>query len=129
MAGGFLSQIDWGGTFKFMALRIIATSIVILAFFVVSGAAAETGAGLVLVLLVPVVVVILAAIALGTAWLSQVGVPFAGVFSLCMSIPFFVGDFLIWLSHKIRPEWVVIAEPRFFNAPVAWILKGYKLVA
>jgi hypothetical protein len=121
MANGLLSQIHWGGTFKFMALRIIATSIVILVFFVVSGAAAEFGADLVLV---PVVVVILAAIALGTAWLSQIGVPFAGVFSLCMSIPFFAGDFLIWLLHKIRPEWVVIAEPRFFNAPVVWILKG-----
>jgi len=38
------------------------------------------------------------------------------------SIPMYIGDPMVWVLHKIRPQWVPVAEPGFINPPLVWVL-------
>lgn len=48
-------------------------------------------------------------------WLSRIGVPFAGLLSIFSSLVIVVGDPVVWTIHKIKPDLVPIAEPKFLD--------------
>jgi len=124
MGNGFLSRVNWNGTLVFMLIRVAFASIGFLLLMAFTGAFSQGQgsdvAGSIIVF--PFVVLILSGMALISGWLSQQGLPFAGLFALVCSIPMFLGDPMVWLLHKLRPEWVPVAEPGFINPTFVWVL-------
>lgn len=124
MGNGFLSRVNWNGTLVFMLIRVAFASIGFLLLMAFTGALSQAQGGDVggSILMVPIVVLILSGMALVAGWLSQQGLPFAGLFALVCSIPMFIGDPMVWLLHKVRPEWVPVAELSFINPTFVWVL-------
>ena len=124
MGNGFLSRVNWNETFIFMLIRVAFASIGFFLLMAFTGGLAQTQSGNVVstVLMIPFAVLILSGMAFVSGWLSQQGLPFAGLFSLVCSIPMFIGDPMVWLLHKIRPDWVPVAEPSFINPTFVWVL-------
>jgi len=117
MGNGLLSRVNWGGTLVFMLMRIAFGTI---GFFILFSMTGGVLGGNILGL--PFVIAMFSGLALVAAWLSQAGVPFAGLFNIVFSIPMYVGDPMIWVLHKIRPQWVPVREPAFINPPFVWVL-------
>lgn len=123
MGNGLLSRVNWGGTLVFMLIRIAFGTVGLFIFFLLTGglqgASGLQGAN---ILGLPFVVVILSGMSLVAGWLSQQGLPFAGLVSMVCSIPMYIGDPMVWVLHKVRPQWVPVAEPGFINPPLVWVL-------
>ena len=128
MGNGILSRIMWSETLVFMLIRIACGSIAVFLVILVTGGASQSSHGsqsellLGSIVAIPVMVLMLSGVSLITAWLSQVGLPFAGLVSMICSFPMYLGDPLVWMLHKVRPEWVPVEEPAFFNPPIVWVL-------
>lgn len=128
MGNGLLSRVNWGGTLVFMLIRIAFGSIAMLLFMALTGGLQQSTAGgggtafLAALVAIPMAVGILSVVSLVAAWLSQQGVPFAGLISMACSIPMYIGDPMVWVLHKIRSQWVPVAEPGFINPPFVWVL-------
>jgi hypothetical protein len=123
MGNGLLSRVNWGGTLVFMLIRIAFGTVGLFIFFLLTGglqgASGLQGAN---ILGLPFAVVILSGMSLVAGWLSQQGLPFAGLVSMVCSIPMYIGDPMVWVLHKVRPQWVPVAEPGFINPPLVWVL-------
>jgi len=50
--------------------------------------------------------------------LSRLGVPFAGFISIAFSLFIVVGDPLVWMLKRIKPQLVPVEAPRFFEFSV-----------
>lgn len=119
MGNGLLSRVNWGGTLVFMLIRIAFGTVGMFIFFLLTGGL-QGGTGGIVAL--PIFVLMMSGISLVAGWLSQQGLPFAGLVSIVCSIPMYIGDPMVWVLHKIRPQWVPVAEPGFINPPLVWVL-------
>ena len=123
MGNGLLSRVNWGGTLVFMLIRIGFGTVGLFIFFLLTGGLQGAGGLQSANLLgLPFVVVILSGMSLVAGWLSQQGLPFAGLVSMVCSIPMYIGDPMVWVLHKVRPQWVPVGEPGFINPPLVWVL-------
>lgn len=52
---------------------------------------------------------------LACSWLSSIGVPWVGLFSLVAALFIVLGDPLVYLIHKWQPSFVPVQEYGFFN--------------
>ena len=48
-------------------------------------------------------------------WLARIGVPFMGLISIISSIVIVVGDPIVWIISKIKPDLVPVEKPKFFD--------------
>ena len=53
--------------------------------------------------------------------MSRLGVPFAGLLSYFTAIPNYMGDPLVWVLHKFRPDLVPVDEIKFINRPLLFV--------
>lgn len=107
-----------------MLIRVAFTSIAFLLLMPFTGVFAQAQGGDVAgsVVMIPIVVLMLSGIAVLAGWLLQQVSPFAGLFALVCSIPMFIGNPMVWLLHKVRLEWVPVAEPSFVNPTFVRVL-------
>lgn len=119
MSKSFIYTISWNETFIYLLWRVFAASLVLAVIFLFT-----EELGIAEYLSIPLVVVGFSIFALISAYLSQLGVPFAGLLSYAFSIPFYLGDPLVWLAKKIKPELIPVAELSMFNPAFVWVLKG-----
>lgn len=121
MAENFLSRIMWQETLVFMLIRPAFGTIGLALIILASNPGFFSDPQNIIML--PVGMLMCAGIALGAGWLSQVGVPLAGIISLGCSVPMFIGDPMVWVLKKLKPEWVPVDEPGIFNPPLVWVMK------
>ncbi|MEQ1790260.1 MAG: hypothetical protein ABL857_07440 [Rickettsiales bacterium] len=114
----FLSTVLWRETLIFMALRCIVASIPFLILVSV-----RQGFEVMDILAAPFAVFTLASFAFGAALLSKIGIPFAGFLSILLAIPLYIGDPIIWLIHKMKPDLIPLENPSVFNPPLVWVVK------
>ncbi|KPQ00010.1 MAG: hypothetical protein HLUCCA12_17705 [Rhodobacteraceae bacterium HLUCCA12] len=118
MEKGFLSRVSWNGTLMLMLIRVAFGTV---GFFLVLTISDGFPQGTNIVAL-PLAVLAMSGISLIAAGLSQVGLPFAGLVSMIFSFPMYIGDPMVWVLHKVRPQWVPVDEPSFINPPFVWVL-------
>ena len=121
MAENFLSRIMWQETLVFMLIRLAFGTIGLALIILASDPGFFSDPQNIIML--PVGMLMCAGIALGAGWLSQVGVPLAGIISLGCSVPMFIGDPMVWVLKKLKLEWVPVDEPGIFNPPLVWVMK------
>jgi len=51
-------------------------------------------------------------------FLTKANVPFAGLFAIFISLTIAIGDPLVYLVHKIKPELVPVEKYGFFNLQI-----------
>ena len=49
------------------------------------------------------------------SWLSRLGVPFIGLLSIVSSVVIVVGDPIVWIISKIKPDLVPVEKPKFID--------------
>ena len=127
----FLLRVNWRGTLVFMLIRIASATVGLSLFYLfalLSGhQTPPPNVPLPAMMLVApfglaVMVAFMSGCSLMLALLSKVGVPYVGFFSIFFNFTMWIGDPMIWVLHKIRPQWVPVAEPGFFNPPFVWVL-------
>jgi len=118
-----LKSVVWGPTLLLNFFRSLAAGI---AWFIFSILINSTSPSL---LLFPIVYfIILLPTGLIAGKLSEAGVPFAGLFSMFISLLVIVGDPLVYILHKIKPELVPIEKFGFFNLRlIIFVLKNETL--
>jgi len=120
-----LKFVKWGATILHNLLRAFCAGIVLAILGLVLGVGgASHGAGggpsRGVALLVPLVwpfVYLIGFLPLGlvSGYLSRLGVPWIGLVSLAASLYVVLGDPLVWLLHKIKPQLVLVEDPGFFQ--------------
>lgn len=49
------------------------------------------------------------------SWLARLGVPFIGLLSIVSSVVIVVGDPIVWIISKIKPDLVPVEKPKFID--------------
>jgi hypothetical protein len=108
-----------GPTVQLFALRTLCSSIVLLAIVFVTGRTSATESAFEVILSAPVTVAGCALIAACLGWLSNKGVPFAGLLVWALLIAVVPGDpllFALWLATKGKwPELIPVASLGFLS--------------
>jgi ABC-type polysaccharide/polyol phosphate export permease len=119
-----MRHVDWSSTLVFSAMRIGCASVVVFLFMMIvggGGAGGGIGAVLYLIVVLPFFVACCGVISMMCGWLGQKGVPFAGLVGIGIGLPLLAGDPLVWLVSKLRPDWIPVADPGFFNPPLVLV--------
>lgn len=123
-----MRNVDWSSTLVFSAMRVGCASVLVFLFLmivgggeIVGGPGGGIGALLSLIVVLPFFVACCGVISIVCGWLGQKGVPFAGLVGIGIGLPLLAGDPLVWIMSKVRPEWIPVADPGFFNPPLVLV--------
>lgn len=127
----FFRTIDWSGTVRVAALRALAVAVVLTILMIWKAINGDDDAYILLPVVGFFAILFIAAPlsaiigGVGRA-LDHIGLPFSWVFGL-LALPFafmsIIGDPLVWLLHKIKPEWVGVERFRFINPSFLFVFK------
>lgn len=114
-----LNIVDWRATILHNLLRAACAGIVvsiIMLFFVPE---VGVGSALLYVLIWPIgYLIFMLPMGLVAGFLSRVGVPFVGLLSIAFSLAIAIGDPLVWMLKRTKPEIVPVDKPGFFEFSV-----------
>jgi hypothetical protein len=106
-------NINWPATLKYNALRAAAAGIVWCIFQLMAGAGVHA---LPTIIAFPIgYFIFLLPIGLVTAWLSGMGVPWVGLVNFLFALMLVVGDPLVFILKKMKPEFVPVEKTGFVN--------------
>ena len=106
-------NVNWQSTLKYNLFRAIGAGIVWCILELMTGAGAHA---LPMLIAFPIgYFIFLLPIGLITGWLSGMGVPWVGLVNFLFALMLFVGDPLVYVLKKAKPELVPIDKPGFFN--------------
>lgn len=119
----FFRDLDWAITGRVALLRGIAASIPASVFMFL-----DSGSG---VGDVPILYFVSLAGILGFALpasllfggLARSGVPYVGILGLFFALIVMMGDPLVWILHKFKPEWVGVKKFGFINPSFIYVFK------
>ena len=104
-------QINWKATFQFNVFRSVCSVPMWALLIILSGQKLSW-----VVLLFPVFYFgFWLPFGLLCSWLARIGVPFIGLLSVISSLVIVVGDPIVWIISKIKPELVPIEKPKFLD--------------
>ena len=106
-------HVNWQATLKYNLFRATGAGIVWCILELLSGAGMHA---LPMLIAFPIgYFIFLLPIGLVTGWLSGKGVPWVGLVNFLFALMLFVGDPLVFILKKAKPELVPIDKPAFFN--------------
>ncbi len=105
-------HVNWGGTLKYNTLRAAGAGIVWFVLALLAGAKWQSFT----MLLFPLFYFVsFLPFGLLTAWLSGLGVPWVGLFAAFVALMVGVGDPLVFILKKSKPELVPVDKAPFFS--------------
>jgi len=105
-------NVNWAGTLKYNLIRAAGAGIVWFLLVLITGG--KWGAFT--MLLFPIIYFVsLLPLGLFTGWLSSKGVPWVGIFALFAAFLVAVGDPLVFILKKFKPEVVPVEKTPFFS--------------
>lgn len=106
-----ISEVFWKETLWHNALRAVGAGIVWGLLLLSTGTVGES---LRMMVMLPLIYfVVLLPVGLLASLLSSI--PFVGLFAAFIALLVAVGDPLVWVLSKARPEWVPVDRPGFFS--------------
>jgi len=107
-------NINWKATFQFNVFRSLCATPVWILFIWFTGS--SQGKFPWEMLLFPVIYFAFwVPFGLICGWLARLGVPFVWMLSIISSLVIVIGDPVVWLIYKIKPDLVPIEKPKFFD--------------
>lgn len=114
-------SVNWSGTLKYNSLRAAGAGVVWCLLGVVAGAKWQA----LQMLLFPICYyVFFLPIGLIAAWLSGLGVPWVGLLAAIFAFFVGVGDPLVFVLKKVRPDLVPAESVKFFSLKTVIFLLG-----
>ncbi|MBV5273971.1 MAG: hypothetical protein JZU52_10110, partial [Lamprocystis purpurea] len=121
----FFQKISWRSTLQIALIRILVASLLYTILWIFNNADGEASFMTLNVWLnilkfwlgLSVILAVAMAIAIPVSALSRAGVPLIGLLSLPAWL-IAVGDPLVWIVWRLKPEWVPVDRFRLINAPV-----------
>jgi len=111
----FFRTIQWRSTLQVALIRICAASF-LWAFIILLISGHMSEAGRAMIVFIPLLIIAML-VAIPVIGLARAGVPFIGLLSLPAWLVV-IGDPLVYLLCKFKPEWVPVEDFKFINAPV-----------
>lgn len=121
------NNVNWNATMKFMGVRLAAATVVLIPLYLMFGPAESSTATA--FFMAPVFAVLCMCFAFFGSFVVkaidamglELPATIFGFFLLVISIPFRLGDPLVRLLHKSKPEFVPVDDPGWFNPPLVLV--------
>lgn len=125
-------SILWGPTLRLNLMRAVAAGVVVAVIVCITGGPnkADVSSRLVMAMVMPlaypiVYLVFMLPFGLLSLLLASLGVPFVGLISLVMSLYAAIGDPLMFVLSKLKPEWIPVDNFKFLNfVMIMFVLKS-----
>ena len=119
MYGLKFSEISWGSTILLALMRLASASLVVAILMIVTTGQMSPAA----IIAAPMFLGMCVAAALTGAFLDKMGVPIVGLLVI-LGFAVILGDPLVWLLKKQKPDLVPVDSFGIFNRPILFVAKS-----